>query len=198
MKYIVDAADIDQLRERLEAMDLSLDEVKYEFLTEEEAAQYGRERAVAVIEELAPDRTARLTRRLLYMLGFKARVRVTEFDDLMLIEVEGEDLAPMIGAKGSTLQAFETVLAAIVNKNAVARKRVKLDIAGYRKRREEKLREMARRAAERARREKRAVSLDPMSAYERRIIHTVVQELSGVTSHSEGVEPDRHVVIEPE
>lgn len=179
-------------------MDLSLDEVRYEFLTKEEAAQYGRERAVAVIEELAPDRTARLTRRLLYMLGFKARVRVTEFDDLMLIEVEGEDLAPMIGAKGSTLQAFETVLAAIVNKNAVERKRVKLDIAGYRKRREEKLREIARRAAERARREKRAVSLEPMSAYERRIIHTVVQELSGVTSHSQGAEPDRHVVIEPE
>lgn len=197
MKYLVPAANEDELRERLEAMDLNLDEVKFRFLEPDEAAEFGKHEPVALIEELAPDRTARLTRRLLYMLGFKARVRVAEYDDLVSIEIEGEDLAPIIGARGKTLEAFEVLLGAIVNKNAVERKRVRLDISGYRRRREEKLREAALKAAQTAKRERREVSLEPMPAYERRIVHMAVQEVPGVGSRSEGTEPERHVIIFP-
>jgi spoIIIJ-associated protein len=197
VKYLVPAANEDELRERLEAMDLNLDEVKFRFLGPDEATAFGKHEPVALIEELAPDRTARLTRRLLYMLGFKARVRVAEYDDLVSIEIEGEDLAPIIGARGKTLEAFEVLLGAIVNKNAVERKRVRLDISGYRKRREEKLREAALKAAQTAKRERREISLEPMPAYERRIVHMAVQEVPGVGSRSEGTEPERHVIIFP-
>lgn len=197
MKYLVPAANEDELREQLEAMDLNLDEVKFRFLVTHEATAFGKNEPVALIEELAPDRTARLTRRLLYMLGFKARVRVAEYDDLVSIEIEGEDLAPIIGARGKTLEAFEVLLGAIVNKNAVEKKRVRLDISGYRRRREEKLRETALKAAQTAKRERREVSLEPMPAYERRIVHMAVQEVPGVSSRSEGTEPERHVIIFP-
>jgi spoIIIJ-associated protein len=197
VKYLVPAANEDELRERLEAMDLNLDEVKFRFLETDEANGFGKNEQVALIEELAPDRTARLTRRLLYMLGFRARVRVAEYEDLVSIEIEGEDLAPMIGARGKTLEAFEVLLGAIVNKNAVEKKRVRLDISGYRRRREEKLRETALKAAQTAKRERREVSLEPMPAYERRIVHMAVQEVPGVSSRSEGTEPERHVIIFP-
>lgn len=196
MKYAVKASDEAELREILERMDLNIDQVKYKFLSKNEAAEIGLDKA-AVVEEVVPDRAARLTRRILYMMGFKAKVKAVEYDDLLTIEVEGEELGPLIGARGKTLVAFETMLAAIINKNALVKKRVSLDIAGYRKRREEKLEKMALEAAEIARKEKKPVPLSPMPAHERKFVHSILTDVGGVDTRSEGEEPDRRIVVFP-
>lgn len=196
MKYAIKAKDEAELREVLERMDLNIDQVKYKFLSKEEAAELGLDEA-AVVEEIVPDRAARLTRRILYLMGFKAKVKAVEYEDLLTIDIEGEELGPLIGVRGKTLVAFETMLGAIINKNALVKKRVILDIAGYRKRREEKLEKLALRAAEIARKEKRPVPLDPMPAHERKFIHSILSGVEGVETRSEGEDPERRVIVFP-
>lgn len=196
LKYLIEAKNEEELKSALEGMDLNIDQVKYKFLEGEEATKYGYE-SICLVEEIAPDRAAMLTRRLLYTMGFKAKVKAVEYEDVLTIEIEGEDLAPLIGVKGKTLSSFELILNTIVNKSALIKKKVRLDIAGYRKRREERLKDIARRAADRAKREKRPVQLDVMPSYERRIIHSFAQGIDGVTTKSEGEEPERKVVIYP-
>lgn len=197
MKYVIPAPDEEALRLELERLDLNIDEVSYRKISDEEKEQTGVEEGY-IIEERAPERAARVARRLLYLMAFKAKVKAIETEDLLRIEIDGENLAPLIGSGGTTLMAFQTVLAAIINKRAYPRKRVYLDICEYRKKREEHLQNLALRIARQVKETGKPVDLKPMSAYERKIIHTVLTDFDGVTTESHGEEPERYVVIKPE
>jgi spoIIIJ-associated protein len=115
-----------------------------------------------------------------------------------IVDGDEADLGLLIGRHGQTLDAIQELARQVVGRRLDERVRVLVDIEGYRKRRASKLVEMAREAAERALRTGAGQALEPMDALERKIVHDAVAELDGVRSGSEGVDPDRYVVIEPD
>ncbi len=109
--------------------------------------------------------------------------------------IQGDTLGILIGRRGETLDAVQYLTSLKVNKGRDSYTRVTLDTENYRAKREDTLIRLANRMANRALRTGRKVSLEPMNPYERRIIHFALQQNEGVTTHSEGDEPNRHVVI---
>jgi spoIIIJ-associated protein len=123
----------------------------------------------------------------------EVRVEVSEEESLQAT-VDGPHLGVLIGRHGRTLDAIQELLRAAVQHQGGARIRITLDIEGYRERRREAVAEMARDIAEQALEEGEA-RMEPMAAYERKVVHDTVAEIEGVTSESEGEEPDRYVVV---
>ncbi len=134
---------------------------------------------------------------LIEAMGFHAAASGREEAGQVHVSVTGPDLAPLIGRRGQTLDALDLLVNLIVAHRQGRRIPVIVDVERYRERRVETLEDMARRFAERVRRSGRPLALKPMSAAERRIIHTVLAADGGVTTHSEGEDPDRRVVITP-
>ena len=106
-----------------------------------------------------------------------------------------EDYGSIIGRRGETLDAIQYLVRLVLNKGTEGYKRVSLNIGDYREKRESTLRALARKNAAKVKKYGRNVVLDPMNPYERRIIHTAIQEIEGVSSHSVGSDGDRKVVI---
>jgi len=111
------------------------------------------------------------------------------------VDIEGEDVNHLIGYRGENINALQTILTSIANKKSSEKIRVYLDIAGYRGRREKTLEELAEKIARTVVRTKKEITLEPMTAYERKIIHTKLQSNSKVETFSKGEEPYRKVVI---
>ena len=139
--------------------------------------------------------------RILAEMDMGARVEITEEEEdaVYLTIRDGEDLGLLIGKRGQTLAALQLLVAMISNRPLPleARKRLILDAADYRARRERALISMARQAADRAKRSGREVPLEALNPRERRIVHVTLADDSGVTTRSEGEEPDRFVVVVP-
>ena len=106
-----------------------------------------------------------------------------------------DDIGVLIGKRGQTLDSLQYLTNLAVNKNAESFVKVKIDTEDYRKRRRETLENLAKNIAYKVKRTKRPVSLEPMNPYERRVIHSTLQNDKFVTTHSEGDEPYRHVVV---
>ena len=111
------------------------------------------------------------------------------------IDLSGDDMGVLIGKRGQTLDSLQYLVSLIVNKESTDYIRVKVDTENYRKRRQDTLENLAKNIAFKVKRTKRTVSLEPMNPYERRIIHSALQNDKFVTTHSEGEEPFRHVVV---
>ena len=111
------------------------------------------------------------------------------------IDLAGDDMGVLIGKRGQTLDSLQYLVSLIVNKESTEYIRVKVDTENYRKRRQDTLENLAKNIAFKVKRTKRTVSLEPMNTYERRIIHSALQNDKFVTTHSEGEEPFRHVVV---
>lgn len=109
----------------------------------------------------------------------------------------GDDYGIIIGKRGETLDAIQYLARMMANKGNQSYKRVAINVGNYRAKREETLKILARKTAQKAVRQGRNISLEPMNPYERRIIHTAVQDVEGATSHSVGSDLDRRVVISP-
>ncbi|MCR4652495.1 MAG: Jag N-terminal domain-containing protein [Eubacterium sp.] len=116
-------------------------------------------------------------------------------DDSLDIDFEGEDMGILIGKRGQTLDSLQYLVSLVVNKDQKNYVRVKLDTEDYRRRRRETLENLAKNIAYKVRRSRRSVSLEAMNPYERRIIHSALQNNRYVETHSEGNEPYRHVVV---
>src|SRR5438309_4654737 len=115
-----------------------------------------------------------------------------------MIDVAGDNLGLLIGWRGETLRAFQTVVNLILNEGRVDRRRLVVDVEHYRNRREETVKEMALRLAERVRRTGERVMMDPMQSYERRIVHITLEKEPGIRTESQGEEPNRRVAILPD
>ncbi len=118
-------------------------------------------------------------------------------DGELILDVSGADLAVLIGRHGRTLDSLQTLVSLIVSRRLGFRFPVVVDIEGYKARRKDKVKDMAHSAANRAVRQGSSVSLPPMSAYERRLVHLALRDDVRVMTHSEGVDPDRRVVVVP-
>ena len=122
-------------------------------------------------------------------------VSFNEEEKVMDIELKGDDMGVLIGKRGQTLDSLQYLVSLVVNRDSDDYIRVKVDTENYRKRRKETLENLAKNIAYKVKRTKRSVSLEPMNPYERRIIHSALQNDKFVTTHSEGDEPFRHVVV---
>lgn len=116
-------------------------------------------------------------------------------DGALSVEMKGDNMGILIGKRGQTLDALQYLANRVANKHQEGYVRVKLDTENYRARREETLKNLAKNIAYKVKRTRRAVSLEPMNPYERRIIHAALQSDPYVTTHSEGEEPYRKVVV---
>ena len=128
-------------------------------------------------------------------MGVQVAIRVTEEADHLSVAMMGDTLGILIGRRGDTLDALQYLVSLQVNKNREGYMRVSLDTENYRAKREEALTRLAQRMAARARKTGRKVTLEPMNPYERRVLHSALQNNPYVTTHSEGEEPYRRVVI---
>ena len=111
------------------------------------------------------------------------------------VELKGDDMGILIGKRGQTLDSLQYLTNLAVNKQSEEYIKVKIDTEDYRKRRKETLENLAKNIAYKVKRTKRPVSLEPMNPFERRVIHSALQNDKFVTTHSEGEEPYRHVVV---
>jgi len=111
------------------------------------------------------------------------------------IDLSGDDMGVLIGKRGQTLDSLQYLVSLVVNKDVDDYIRVKVDTENYRERRKETLENLAKNIAYKVKRTRRPVSLEPMNPYERRIIHSALQNDKYVTTHSEGEEPFRKVVV---
>jgi spoIIIJ-associated protein len=143
------------------------------------------------------ERVRALVERVADELELDATVEIDETTEEIRAAVDGEDLGLLIGRHGSTIDAVQHLAARAAFRGAEERKRVVVDAAGYRERREEQLRRAADRAAEDALAFGRPVELEPMSANERRAVHQYLKERLDVETHSEGDEPERRLVVSP-
>ncbi|MCI8381536.1 MAG: protein jag [Lachnospiraceae bacterium] len=122
-------------------------------------------------------------------------IKYDEDEKTMDIELSGDEMGVLIGKRGQTLDSLQYLVSLVVNKDMDDYIRVKVDTENYRQRRKETLENLAKNISFKVKRTKRAVSLEPMNPYERRIIHSALQNDRYVTTHSEGNEPYRHVVV---
>lgn len=135
---------------------------------------------------------------ILGAFGIEATIDEYEGDDgEIILDVVGGEMGVLIGRHGRTLDALQTAVGAITSRSLGFRYPVVVDVEGYRARRREKLEDIARRTADRVRRQGRPVKLRPMTSYERRVIHMILRDDRRVLTASEGEEPFRSVVISP-
>lgn len=125
---------------------------------------------------------------------------ITKFDEIegvIDIELKGPEMGVLIGKRGQTLDSLQYLTNRVANKSQDGYVRVKLDTEDYRKRRKQTLENLAKNIAYKVKRSRKPISLEPMNPYERRIIHSALQADDRVSTHSEGEEPYRRVVVTP-
>lgn len=130
-------------------------------------------------------------------MNMEVSVFVEMNENEMNIDLSGDDMGVLIGKRGQTLDSLQYLTSIVVNKGQKEYIRVKVDTENYRSRRKETLENLAKNLAYKAKRTKNPVSLEPMNPYERRIIHSALQNDKYVTTHSEGEDPYRKVIITP-
>ena len=162
-------------------------------LADEEDEEESEEDRLAIAQDDALD----FIDGLLEAMDVDGEVTAEIRDRRVYVSVEGQEAAILIGHHGQTLDAIQELLRSAVQRQVRARVWVTLDVQGYRERRREALRERAREMAARAV-DEGEMELEPMNAFERKIVHDAVGEIDGVTSFSEGEEPYRRVVIAPD
>lgn len=136
-------------------------------------------------------------KNVLEKIRVNAEIKIKEENNVIKIYLTGSDMGILIGYRGETLDAIQYLLSLVINKNHdMEYKRVILDTENYRAKREETLRRLARKVAEKVKRTGRVVKLEPMNPYERRVIHSALQNDLYVNTYSEGQEPFRRVVVD--
>ena len=190
------------LRKALERLRAREDEVEVEVLEEGPRALWGllggaRVRLRVTVREDATERARGLVQRMLDLMGTGSKAEIaSRSGGEVRIDIKGGDLSRVIGRGGRTLDALQYIVNLILGR-AGDGVRVLLDADGYRGRREEMLRRMAREAARRAVREGREVRIGPLPPHERRVVHLALSGDPRVVTYSEGREPERSVVVAP-
>jgi spoIIIJ-associated protein len=146
---------------------------------------------------VAGARVQELLERIVGVVGVEASVHVQEDDEEVRAELNGDDLGLLIGRHGQMIDAIQHIAYRVACRGTSMRKRVVVDAAGYRERRAVALRAAADQAAEAAIHDRRAVTLEAMTALERKVVHEHLKGRHDVETYSEGEEPDRRLVVAP-
>ncbi|AEV70648.1 RNA-binding cell elongation regulator Jag/EloR [Acetivibrio clariflavus] len=190
-----------------EAIDLALEElqcdinsVDIEVLEEGSKGIFGLignkvAKVRVTVKETCSDKAKEFLASVLEKMKVDAEITVEEDEDTILLKVNGDDIGIAIGRRGETLDALQYLTSLVVNKNRENYKRVIIDIENYRKKREETLVKLANKLADRVVKYKKNIVLEPMNPYERRVIHSSLQDHKYVETYSVGEEPNRKVII---
>ena len=168
--------------------------------TEDKPAEVPASLTPAPLGEEVDDAKAQAIKKflvgLLQQMEVEAEVRVYQPEKgRYKVILEGKNLGALIGRRGETLDAIQQLTSYAVNRGGDRRCRIQLDAENYRERREQSLCRLAEKMAEKAVRYRRNVTMEPMNAYERHVIHTALQDTPHVTTYSTGVDPNRRVII---
>lgn len=137
-----------------------------------------------------------LLKRIIDKMGLNdLTIKGREGEDFIFFDISGEGAGLIIGKKGQTLTSLQFIMNLCVNNSDEEYKRVIIDVEGYREKRDEKLKTIALNAANKVKNTGKRITLDPMTPYERKVIHVVIQQMDGLESTSQGAEPYRKVVI---
>ena len=177
------------------------DKVEYEIIERESSKLLGllnkpakiRVRLKMTYEDIAVD----FLNKVFDAMNMNVNIEVS-YDDVeryMIIELTGDEMGILIGKRGITLDSLQYLISLVVNRNSDNYIKVKLDTENYRVRRKETLENLAKNVAYKVKRTKHSVTLEPMNPFERRVIHSALQNDKYVMTHSEGDEPFRHIVV---
>lgn len=191
----------DAITEALIKLGTTSDRIEYEVVEKGSSGILGIGRKDAVIKvrkKYSPEDDAREFLENLFKamkLEVEIIIEKDEESNTLNIDLKGDDMGVLIGKRGQTLDSLQYLTNLAVNRRAENFVKVKIDTEDYRKRRRETLENLARNIAYKVKRTKRPVALEPMNPFERRVIHSTLQNDKFVTTHSEGEEPYRHVVV---
>ena len=191
----------DAITEALIQLGVTSEQLEYEVIEKGSAGFLGINSKKAVIKarkkETLEDKVRRFLEDMLQAMNMDATVELTydEESKNMDIELKGKEMGLLIGKRGQTLDSIQYLVSIVANKDTEEYIHVKLDTENYRKRRRETVENLAKNLAYKVKRTRKPVSLEPMNAYERRVIHSALQNDKYVSTYSEGEEPYRHVVI---
>ena len=189
------------LTEALIQLETSSENVEYEVVEKESKGLLGmfsRPARIRVKMKYSVEYAAKsFLDKVFKAMNIDARAEVTyeQDDENVIINVVGNDMGVLIGKRGQTLDSLQYLTSLVINKNNNGYLKVKLDTENYRERRKETLENLAKNIAMKVKKTHKTVSLEPMNPYERRIIHSALQNDKFVETHSEGEEPFRKVVI---
>ena len=171
-------------------------EKKAEEKKEEPAKPAKEEQVLAEVEEQTIKAVEQFLKDTLKAMDMEVEITSSiDGDGALYVDMKGEHMGILIGKRGQTLDALQYLANRVANKHQAGYVRVKLDTENYRARREETLKHLAKNIAHKVKRNRRPVVLEPMNPYERRIIHSALQSDPYVTTHSEGEDPYRKVVV---
>jgi len=185
----------------LEQLNLSRDDVSVEIVEQARTGFLGLKNTPAVIKvvyESQDDRTEQVDsflKGLFDRMDVEVSFNITEKDDSINVILTGKEPGALIGRRGETLDAIQHLTNYVINRSISGRVRINLDAENYRQRRNEALEHLASKTAGKVIKYRRNLTLDPMNAYERHVIHTALQENKQVSTFSVGSEPNRRVVV---
>jgi len=184
----------------LEELQCNIDDVDIEVLEEGTKGIFGLignkvAKVRVTVKESNVDKAKEFLASVLEKMKVDAEITAEETEDSILLKVKGDDIGIVIGRRGETLDALQYLTSLVINKNREQYKRVIIDIENYRQKREETLIKLANRLADRVVKYKKNITLEPMNPYERRVIHSSLQDHKYVETYSIGEEPNRKVVI---
>lgn len=191
----------DAITEALIRLGTTTDKICYDVVEKGSAGFLGIARKDAVIKAWKKDDVEDNIRdflgKVFQAMELKVEIITEKSEDgsTVSVELKGDEMGVLIGKRGQTLDSLQYLTNLAINKNAENYVKIKIDTEDYRKRRKETLENLARNIAYKVKRTKRSVSLEPMNPFERRVIHSTLQNDKFVTTHSEGEEPYRHVVV---
>ena len=189
----------DSLTEALVQLGATSDQVEYEVVEKGSSGFLGigsKAAAIKVRKKCSVEDSIReFLGKVFDAMDLEVEIVITNEDNNYAVDLKGADMGVLIGKRGQTLDSLQYLANLAVNKNIEEHVKVKIDTEDYRNRRKETLENLAKNIAYKVKRTKRAVSLEPMNPFERRVIHSALQNDKFVTTHSEGEEPYRHVVV---
>ena len=205
MEYIeVSAKTVDDaITEALVKLGVTSDQLEYEVIEKGSTGflGIGSKNAVikarAIVEVSVEDSVKTFLNDVFKAMDMEVEIitNIDEADKLIDVELKGDDMGVLIGKRGQTLDSLQYLTNLAINKNSDNYYKVKIDTEDYRKRRKDTLENLAKNIAYKVKRTKRPVALEPMNPFERRVIHSALQNDNYVTTHSEGEEPYRHVIV---
>ena len=191
----------DAITEACQKFVITSDKLEYEVIEEGSSGFLGigskpaiiKARIKSSVEDIAKDFLSSVFAAM--NLTVLVDIKYDEANNSMNIDLSGDEMGLLIGKRGQTLDSLQYLVSLVVNKDVENYIHIKVDTENYRQRRKETLENLARNISYKVKRTKKPVSLEPMNPYERRIIHSALQNDKYVTTHSEGDEPYRHVVV---
>ena len=185
----------------LEQLKLTRDDVSVEIVEQAKSGFFGLKNSPAIVKviyEEKEDSTAKVESflsGLFERMGVETAIELSQNDGTIEVTLSGKEPGALIGRRGETLDAIQHLTNYVINRGGGNRTRVNIDAENYRQRRNETLETLATRTAGRVMKYRRNMTLDPMNAYERHVIHSTLQSYENITTYSVGSEPNRRIVV---